>query len=342
LRRLLNTLYVTMPDAYLARERENVLILDGDDTVFRVPVHNLEGIVYFGYPGASPSLLGLCSERGVSVTFLTTHGKFLARVEGPQNGNVLLRRRQYRLADEEKKATVMAQYFISAKILNSRTVLQRGRRDHPNRVGNSIERTIALMGNSAKKVFSVNNLEGVRGIEGDAAQLYFTELDQLILDQKEDFFMHSRSRRPPRDRFNALLSMFYTLLVHECRAALESVGLDPAVGFLHRDRPGRPSLALDLMEELRPYIADRMALSLINRKQLSKDDFKVLENGAVYLNAESRKNVLTIWQKRKQDEIIHPYLEEKIPLGLLPYVQALLLARYLRGDLDGYPAFIWR
>ncbi len=342
MRRLLNTLYVTVPDAYLARERENVLILDGDDTVFRVPVHNLEGIVYFGYPGASPSLLGLCSERGVSVTFLTTHGKFLARVEGPQNGNVLLRRRQYRLADEEKKATVMAQYFISAKILNSRTVLQRGRRDHPNRVGNSIERTIALMGNSAKKVFSVNNLEGVRGIEGDAAQLYFTELDQLILDQKEDFFMHSRSRRPPRDRFNALLSMFYTLLVHECRAALESVGLDPAVGFLHRDRPGRPSLALDLMEELRPYIADRMALSLINRKQLSKDDFKVLENGAVYLNAESRKNVLTIWQKRKQDEIIHPYLEEKIPLGLLPYVQALLLARYLRGDLDGYPAFIWR
>ncbi len=342
MRRLLNTLYVTVPDAYLARERENVLIMVGDDIVFRVPVHNLEGIVYFGYPGASPSLLGLCSERGVSVTFLTIHGKFLARVEGPQSGNVLLRRRQYRLADEEKKAIVMAQCFISAKILNGRTVLQRGKRDHPNRVGNSIERTIALMGNAAKKVFSVNNLESVRGIEGDAAQIYFAELDQLILDQKDDFFMHGRSRRPPRDRFNALLSMFYTLLVHECRAALESVGLDPAVGFLHRDRPGRPSLALDLMEELRPYIADRMALSLINRKQLSKDDFTVLENGAVYLNNDSRKNVLAIWQKRKQVKITHPYLEEKIPLGLLPYVQALLLARYLRGDLDGYPAFIWK
>lgn len=342
MRRLLNTLYVTIPDAYLARERENVLIMVGEDTVFRVPVHNLEGIVYFGYPGASPSLLGLCCERGVSVTFLTEHGKFLARLEGPQSGNVLLRRRQYRWADEEEKASTLAQCFISAKILNSRTVFQRGRRDHSDKVGDSIERSIALMGNAAQNVFKVNDLERVRGIEGDAAQLYFTELDQLILDQKEDFFMHGRSRRPPLDRFNALLSMFYTLLVHECRAALESVGLDPAVGFLHRDRPGRPSLALDLMEELRPYIADRMALSLVNRRQLTKDDFTVQENGATYLNADSRKNVLTIWQKRKQDQIIHPYLEEKIPLGLLPYVQALLLARYLRGDLDGYPAFIWR
>jgi len=342
LRRLLNTLYVTIPNAYLMREGENVLIKADDETVFRVPVHNLEGIVYFGYPGASPSLLGLCCERGISVTFLTEHGKFLARVEGPQSGNVLLRRRQYRLADEEKEKPIMAQYIVSAKILNCRAVLQRGRRDHPNRIGGNIERTIALMGNAAKKVFDVKNLEAVRGIEGDAAQSYFSELDQLILDQKDDFFMHGRSRRPPRDRLNALLSMFYTLLVHECRAALESVGLDPAVGFLHRDRPGRPSLALDLMEELRPYVADRMALSLINRKQLNKNDFTVLENGAVYLNADSRKDVLTIWQKRKREEIIHPYLEEKIPLGLLPYVQALLLARFLRGDIDGYPAFIWR
>lgn len=333
---------MTTPQSYLAREGENVLIRVEEETVFRVPVHNLEAIVYFGYPGASPSLLGLCAERGITVSFLTEHGKFLARVEGPQSGNVLLRRRQYRLADEENQTPLLAKYFITAKIMNCRAVLQRGRRDHTDRVGGDIERSIALLAGSATKVFECNSLDDIRGLEGDAAQRYFSEIDHLILEQKQDFFMKNRSRRPPLDNFNAILSFFYTLLVHECRSALESVGLDPSVGFLHRDRPGRPSLALDLMEELRPYLGDRMVLSLINRKQISSSDFVKNENGAVYLRTDSRKMLLSVWQKRKQEVIVHPYLTEKIPIGLIPYTQALLLARFLRGDLDAYPAFIWK
>lgn len=333
---------MTTPDSYLAREGENILIRREEETVFRIPAHNIEAIVYFGYPGASPSLLGLCAERGITVSFLTEHGKFLARVEGPQSGNVLLRRRQYRLADAENNAPVLAKYFISAKITNCRAVLQRGRRDHPDKVGAEIELSIALLAGTVRKVFDRNSLDDLRGLEGDAAQRYFTELDHLVLEQKQDFFMNNRNRRPPLDNFNALLSFFYTLLVHECRSALETVGLDPAVGFLHRDRPGRPSLALDLMEELRPYLGDRMVLSVINRKQISNNDFVKNENGAVYLTSNARKELLTVWQKRKQEQIIHPYLEEKIAIGLLPYVQALLLARFLRGDLDAYPAFIWK
>lgn len=342
MRRLLNTIYVTTPHSYLAREGENILIRLEEETLFRVPSHNIEAIVYFGYPGASPALLGLCAERGITVSFLNPNGKFLARVEGPQTGNVLLRRKQYRMADEENHEPTLAQYFIAAKILNCRNVLQRGRRDHPNKVGENIDRSIALLAASVKKVLESNRLDDIRGLEGDAAQRYFAELDNLILEQKQDFYMNLRSRRPPLDNVNALLSFFYTLLVHECRSALETVGLDPAVGFLHRDRPGRPSLALDLMEELRPYLADRMVLSLINRKQISKDDFITKENGAVYVLPDTRKMLLTAWQKRKQEEIIHPYLGEKIPIGLLPYTQALLLARFLRGDLDAYPAFVAR
>ncbi len=342
MRKLLNTLYVTTPESYLARDGENILIIRDEEVVFRTPVHNLEAVVCFCYPGASPALLGLCAERGVTVSFFTPRGKFLARVEGPQNGNVLLRRRQYRLADKENESPDLARYFISAKILNCRAVLQRGRRDHPERVSEDIERSIALLGNSARKVFAAKNLDDIRGIEGEAAQRYFTELDHLILEQKQDFFMYARSKRPPLDNMNALLSFFYTLLVHECRSALESVGLDPAVGFLHRDRPGRPSLALDLMEELRPYLADRMVLSLINRKQICKDDFVLMENGAVLVTDGARKVLLNAWQKRKQEEIMHPYLEEKVMVGLLPYTQALLLARYLRGDLDAYPGFVMK
>lgn len=338
----MNTLYVTTPDSYLAKDGENIIIRLEEETIFRVPSHNLEAIVYFGYPGASPAVLGLCAERGITVSFLTPAGRFLARVEGPQSGNVLLRRRQYRMADKENDRPLLAQYFIAAKILNCRAVLQRGRRDHPERVGEYIERNIAVLGKSARNVFGSKRLDDIRGIEGDAAGRYFSEFDHLILEQKREFFMKSRSRRPPLDKVNALLSFFYTLLVHECRAALESVGLDPAVGFLHRDRPGRPSLALDLMEELRPYLADRMVLSLINRRQITPDDFVCMENGAVYVTFETRKMLLTAWQKRKQEEIMHPYLEEKIPVGLLPYTQALLLARYLRGDLDAYPAFVMK
>lgn len=342
MRKLLNTLYVTNPESYLARDGENILVRIGDQNVFRIPCHNLEAIVYFGYPGVSPALLGLCAERGITVSFLTEHGRFLARVEGPQSGNVFLRRRQYRLADNENLAPLLAKYFVTAKILNSRAVLLRGRREHPHRVGEEISPTITLLGILARKVFDCKNLDEIRGIEGDTAQRYFEQIDYLILEDKEEFFMRGRSKRPPLDKVNALLSFFYTLLVHECRSALESVGLDPAVGFLHRDRPGRPSLALDLMEEFRAYLGDRMALSLINRRQVTANDFVVNTNGAVYLKADARKNLLTLWQKRKQEQIIHPFLGEKIYIGLLPYVQALLLARFLRGDLDAYPAFIVR
>lgn len=340
MRKLLNTLYVTNPESYLAREGENVLVRIDDQNIFRIPCHNLESIVCFGYPGASPALLGLCAERGITVSFLTEHGRFLARMEGPQSGNVLLRRKQYRMADNENTIPLLAKYFITAKIMNSRAILLRGRRDHPGRVGDDITYSITLMGSLARKVFESKNLDEVRGIEGDTAQRYFDQIDHLILEEKNAFYMKGRSRRPPLDRFNALLSLFYTLLVHECRAALESVGLDPAVGFLHRDRPGRPSLALDLMEEMRAYLGDRMALSLINRRQVCSEDFVVNRNGAVYLKSDVRKNILALWQKRKQEVIIHPYLGERIPIGLLPYVQALLLARFLRGDLDAYPAFI--
>ena len=342
MRRLLNTSCNGHPILIWAREGEISIIRLEEEILFRVPSHNIEAIVYFGYPGASPSVLGLCAEKGITVSFLTPNGRFLARVEGPQTGNVLLRRKQYRMADEENNIPVLAKYFIAAKIMNSRAVLQRGRRDHPDKVGDNIERSIALLASSVKKVFDSKSLDDIRGLEGDAAQRYFAEIDHLILEQKQDFFMNTRSRRPPLDSVNALLSFFYTLLVHECRSALESVGLDPAVGFLHRDRPGRPSLALDLMEELRPYLGDRIVLSLINRKQISKNDFITKENGAVYVLPETRKMLLTAWQKRKQEEIIHPYLGEKIPIGLLPYTQALLLARFLRGDLDAYPAFIWK
>lgn len=342
MRRLLNTLYVTNPESYLAKEGENILVRIDDQTVFRVPCHNLEGIVYYGYPGASPALLGLCAERGITVSFMTEHGRFLARMEGPQSGNVLLRRRQYRLADDENLSPSVSRYFIAAKILNSRNVLLRGRRDHPEQAGEKMNANIAMMGRMAKKVFECKQLDDVRGIEGDIAQRYFEQLDHLILEDKEEFFMKGRNRRPPLDKFNALLSFFYTLLVHECRAALESVGLDPAVGFLHRDRPGRPSLALDLMEEFRAYLGDRVALSVINRKQVCRDDFVVNANRAVYLKPDPRKSLLTVWQKRKQEEIMHPFLGEKVPIGLLPYTQALLLARYLRGDLDAYPAFVWK
>lgn len=343
MRRLLNTLYVTMPDAYLACDGENVLVKLENEIRFRIPVHNLEGIVCFGFAGASPGLMHLCCERGVALSFLTAYGKFMGRVTGKVSGNVLLRRTQYRWADDETITTRLARRFIAAKIMNSRAVLHRTMRDHPEQVDSDVlERTLKLMARMPQRLELANNGDSIRGIEGEAANLYFSNFNQLILNQKKDFFMRERNRRPPTDMINALLSFLYTLLTHEAVAALESVGLDPQVGFLHRDRPGRPSLALDLIEELRPHFADRMAVTLINRKQVSAAGFNVKENGAVIMDDDTRKEVLTAWQKRKQEEITHPYLEEKIPLGLVPYVQALLLARHMRGDLEDYPPFFWK
>jgi len=343
LRRLLNTLYITIPDAYLACEGENVVVKVMEETRFRIPIHNLEGIICFGFVGASPGLMHLCCERGVALSFLTPYGKFMGRVTGSVSGNVLLRHNQYRWSDNEAISVRLARRFICAKIMNSRAVLHRALRDHPDSVDkDALERSIQLMANMPERLEKAGTIDEIRGIEGDAARQYFNNFNQMVLSQKEAFNMNDRNRRPPTDRLNALLSFLYTLLAHEVVAALESIGLDPQVGFLHRERPGRPSLALDIMEELRPHFADRMALSLINRNQISAEGFVIKENGAVIMDDNTRKEVLTAWQKRKQEEIAHPYLEEKIPFGLVPYVQAMLMARHIRGDLEDYPPFFWK
>jgi len=346
MRHLLNTLYVTTQGAYLSREGETVLVRVDQEAKLRVPIHTLGGIVCFGQVSCSPPLMALCGERNVAISFLSEHGKFYARVQGPVSGNVLLRREQYRRADSEAFSAKIAQSVVVAKIANCRTVLLRGIRDHAENprvpaLEAAAVRLARLLGDPALRGQAVA-LETVRGLEGDAARTYFEVFDHLLTAQKEDFFFHERSRRPPLDNLNSLLSFFYTLLVHDVTAALETVGLDPAVGYLHRDRPGRPSLALDLMEEFRPVLADRLALSLVNRQQIRGNGFRKTETGAVLMDDATRKEVLVAYQKRKQEEIQHPFLGEKVEVGLLPYVQAMLLARYLRGDLDGYPPFFWK
>lgn len=343
MRHLLNTLYVTTQGAYLARDGETVAVRVEHETRLRVPLHTLGGIVCFGQVSCSPPLMQLCAERGVKISFLSENGRFWARVEGPVSGNVLLRRQQYRWADDHGQSADIARAVVTAKVANQRVVLLRALRDHPEMAasaevkaaGEELRRTLAMLQETL-------SLDSVRGVEGDAARRYFGVFDHLIVSQKEGFFFQERSRRPPLDNMNALLSFLYTLLVHDIRSALETVGLDPAVGFLHRDRPGRPSLALDLMEELRPVLADRLALSLVNRQQIKGKGFKTTETGAVVMDDETRKEVLVAYQKRKQEELQHPFIDEKVALGLLPYVQALLLSRYLRGDLDGYPPYLWK
>jgi CRISPR-associated protein Cas1 len=341
MKKLLNTLYITTPKSYLTKDGENVVIRIDDKEKFRMPIHNIEGIVCFGYMGASSALMHLCAERNVALSFLTENGKFLCRVNGAVSGNVLLRRKQYRMADDEEQSIQLAKLFVAGKIANCRTVLQRSSREY-----NSTDQTdpldpaIQLLAVKQKQVLRTPSADVLRGVEGEAAQAYFGVFSQLIRTQKEDFFMNGRNRRPPKDNVNALLSFVYTLLMHEVRAALESVGLDPCVGFFHTDRPGRASLALDMMEEFRPYLADRLVLSLINRKQINKRGFKGNEAGGILMTDDTRKEVLTAWQKRKQEEIQHPYLQTTISVGLLPYAQALLMARFIRGDIDNYPVFV--
>ncbi|HCY40794.1 MAG TPA: subtype I-C CRISPR-associated endonuclease Cas1 [Prolixibacteraceae bacterium] len=341
MRKLLNTLYITTPESYLAKDGENVVIRVDDKEKFRIPIHNIEGIVCFGYMGASPGLMHLCAERNVALSFLTEHGRFLCRIQGAVSGNVLLRRKQYRIADNQEQSVSLAKLFVAGKLANCRTVLQRSfREQNPENKSSTLESAIQLLALKQKQVLRTSSSEVLRGVEGEAAQSYFGVFDQLILAQKDDFFMNGRNRRPPKDNVNALLSFIYTLLMHEVRAALESVGLDPCVGFFHTDRPGRASLALDMMEEFRPYLADRLVLSLINRKQINKRGFKGNEAGGVLMTDDTRKEVLTAWQKRKQEEIQHPYLQIAIPVGLLPYAQAMLMARFIRGDIDNYPVFV--
>ncbi len=339
MRKLLNTLYVSIPNAYLSKDGETVLVRVEHETRLRVPIHTLEGIVCIGLVSMSPPLMGFCAEHNVGVSFLTEHGRFLARIQGPVHGNVLLRREQYRRADQDVGSAAIAKSILLAKIANSRTSLLRTGREHSSE---TLDRASTQLGQSLRLIESAPSLDGLRGVEGDAAQTYFNVFDELILHQKEAFFFHGRSRRPPLDNVNALLSFLYVLLAHNVSSALETVGLDPTVGFLHRDRPGRAGLALDLMEELRPVLADRLALTLINRRQIAGNGFSRAESGGVTMNDVTRKEVLVAWQLRKQEEILHPFLDERIPFGLVPYAQALLLARHLRGDLDAYASFIWR
>ena len=340
MKRHLNTLYVMTQGSYLSKDGETVLVTVADEKKLRIPIHNIESIVCFGNVLCSPFLLGLCGDRGVHVSFLTKNGRFLARVEGPTSGNVLLRREQYRRADDDCASTLIARNVVIAKLANCRSVLNRALRDHPTPDGRRLvdaERALFRLVGAAQKAMSVDQL---RGVEGAGAREYFGCFDLLIVQQRQELPFNGRSRRPPLDPVNALLSFIYTVLAHDVTGALEGVGLDPQVGFLHCDRPGRPSLALDLMDELRPFVADRLALSLINRRQVQKNDFSIKESGAVLLTEEGRKKVLASHQKRRDAVITHPYLGKKTTVGLLPHVQALLLARHLRGDIDGYPAFV--
>jgi CRISPR-associated protein Cas1 len=343
MRKLLNTLYVTSPDTYLSLDGENVIVKKEEQTLLRVPLHNLEGIVAFGYTGASPALMGACAQRQIDLCFMTQHGRFLARVVGLEQGNVLLRHKQHMVSDLKGQSCRIARNIIAGKLYNSRWVIERTLRDHALRVDAAkLKRVSLALKETSIKCAECDNLDTLRGWEGEAAAGYFSVFNELILQQQEDFVFDGRSRRPPLDRVNAMLSFTYTLLTNETAAALSAVGLDPYVGFLHRSRPGRVSLALDIMEELRSVLADRFVLSLINRREISASDFTKHANGTFILKDEARKKFLNAWQQRKQEIITHPFLDEKIPWGLAPHAQALLLSRYLRGDLDDYPPFLWK
>ena len=343
MRHLLNTLFVNSEDIYLSLDGENVAASRGKQEVARYPLHILSGIVSFSYAGASPALMGACAQRDVSLAFCTPRGRFLARVSGESSGNVLLRRTQYRVADDPGPCCRIARNMIFGKVYNARWSIERTRRDHGLRVdGDALSSASAQLRGLLPQIASESSLEQLRGLEGAGATVYFGVFDQMILGEKPLFAFSTRNRRPPLDSVNALLSFAYSLLTHDCASALESVGLDAYVGFLHRDRPGRTSLALDLMEELRPCLADRFVLTLINNRIVNKDDFEFRESGAVYLTDSGRKAFLSHWQERKKAELKHPYLGEKISWGLVPYVQALLLARTLRDDLEEYPPFLWK
>ena len=344
MRQHLNTLYVTLEGAWLAKDGQAVDVRHERESRLRIPLHNLEGIVCLGWDiGASVQLMAACAEAGVTLSFCTPHGKFLAAATGFASGNVLLRREHYRRADDLALAAAISRNVVAAKIANTRASLLRALRDRPAQEGGSRLQTAAdWLGNRLAAALREASLDGLRGIEGDAAATYFEVFPALLTAEDFAAAMRGRSRRPPLDPVNALLSFLYALLAHDCRSALAAVGLDPAVGFLHRDRPGRPSLALDLMEEFRPVLADRLALALFNRRQLDARDFETRENGAVSLRESSRKTVLAAWQERKREEILHPFLREKVTWGLVPHLQARLLARHLRGDLDAYPAFLWK
>ncbi|MEA1928308.1 MAG: type I-C CRISPR-associated endonuclease Cas1c [Candidatus Auribacterota bacterium] len=343
MKRYLNTLFVTTQGAYLSKEGESVIVSVNRETKLRVPIISLGSIVCFGNVLCSPFLLGFCCKNNVTISFMSKYGRFMARVDGPVSGNVLLRREQYRRADNPEASSKIARAIVIGKIANCRKVLQRSVRDHGECSGvQRIKQMADRVGQHLRKLSQDLTLDEIRGVEGDASRSYFSVFDSMITSQKENFIFRFRNRRPPKDNVNCLLSFIYTILLHDVRSALETVGLDPQVGFLHRDRPGRPSLALDMMEEFRAPFADRLALSLINLKQVRQGGFIESEAGGIHMTDETRKTLLIAYQKRKQDMIEHPFLGEQMQIGLLFHVQALLLVRFLRGDIDGYPPFIWK
>lgn len=342
MKRLLNTLYILSEDCYLSLKNENVQIYKEDELVKSVPLKGIESIILFSYKGASPKLLGFCHEQGIGVSFLTPQGRFLTMPSGRSKGNVLLRKEQYRISDDPSRRILISKSMIAGKVYNARSQLKRMMRSYPMRIDTeAFERSVRFMTETISDIRAAPDEETLRGIEGKAANAYFSIFDNMILNQKEGFSFTVRSRRPPLDRINAMLSFGYTLLGHDCAAALEAVGLDSYVGFLHTDRPGRESLAFDLMEELRVLMVDRTVLTMINKKLIKSSDFRKEESGAVYLDEEGKKKFIEHWQDVKKTELLHPYLKEKISWGLVPHTQALLLSRYIRGDYDAYPVFLW-
>lgn len=343
MKRLLNTLYVTSGNRYLSLDGENVVVLEDKKEIGRIPLHNLQSIITFGYTGASPALMGICANRNIDLCFMSANGKFLARVSGEVKGNVALRKQQYRISEYQEKSISIAKNFILGKVYNSRWILERARRDYGLRLdAEKLKKKSMFLYTNIEKIRNCTNNSELLGLEGESASVYFSVFDDLILQQKDDFYFHGRNKRPPLDNVNAMLSFSYSLLAGMCGSALETVGLDPYVGFFHTDRPGRMSLALDLMEEFRGIMADRFVLTLINKKIMKPEYFRKKENGAVIMTDEGRKAFLTAWQKKKQEMLKHPFLGEKVEWGMLPYVQSMLLARYLRGDLDEYPPFFWK
>lgn len=322
---------------WLSKDGDTVKVNSEGTCLLRVPLHNLEGIVTLGWDiGVSPYLMGACAERGITLSFCNPYGKFLAGVQGFMKGNILLRREQYRWADDEARWVGVAREMIGAKIANCRSLLLRAQRTYGKDLSEAVDRLAAF----CRMARGCSSGDMLRGIEGSAAETYFSCVSHCQRTEEPELVFEGRNRRPPKDCFNALLSFLYSLLCHDARSALESAGIDAAAGFLHRDRPGRPGMALDLMEEFRAPLADRLALTLINRKQISADDFDKEESGTVFLKEDSRKKVLNAWQERKKTVLVHPFLQEKTTQGLLIHIQALLLARHLRGDLDCYPPFI--
>lgn len=343
MKKLLNTLYVTSEDSYLSLDGENVVVINGQKEIGRLPLHNLEGIVSFGYRGTSPALMGKCADEGISLTYLNPQGRFLARINGPIKGNVILRHQQFQTSIHPEKSLDIAKNCLIGKVYNARWILERGLRDHRVQIDEEkVGKSSTFLIHSIQLIQSSKTIDELRGREGEAASVYFSVFDELILQQKKNFYFHNRSRRPPMDNVNAMLSFAYTLLSNSYTAALETVGLDPYIGFLHTERPGRASLALDMMEELRSVFADRFVLTLINKKIVTNKGFSKKENGAVLMTDDTRKTFIAEWQKKKKEVIVHPFLNEKVEWGMVPHIQSLLLARYLRGDLDEYPPFMWK